>query len=395
MLLKKFSESERQKRCLAWAGLGVTLFVTSFVWSPSRDGLDVIFYLFFFIPLLLVLPWQKPSMKDYGGWFSVSALAYAAVAVVACFWGELKDLPFFLWHWIVLAFWLCGVSWIFREKSPDMQRIYVILIVVGLLVAATAFINFYSQNPLSERMIGWSVARYPIVVAQTFGAVALIAYILSLQANCLKKSFLYFCASFLLLVPLVFSQSRGPALAFIIMAVVALLLIRPSFKVICLHMIVAIGGIIAALLFTDIAQILADRGISLSLRDVIWREVWVLSLENPWVGSGSVKMDHMQLPSGYFHHPHNAWLDIFYRTGLIGLILSVAHLLILVRSFSRDKELLPLYLWLGFGCLCVFTDSRVLFWELNAKWFMYWIPAGLIGALVMARRAKEKDIQTI
>lgn len=387
MVLSGFTRNKREKLCLSWAGLGVTLFVTSYLWSPSRDGLDVVFYLFMFIPLLLVLPWQKPSMEDYGGWFTITALAYAGTSVVATFWGEIEDFPFFLWHWFVLAFWLCGVSWIFHKRPPDMFQLYSIMIVVGLGVAMTAMIAFYSENSLAERMIGWSVARYPIVVAQTFGAVALIAYVRSLQSTTLKKSCVYFVASLFLLLPVVLSQSRGPALAFIVMAALALVLVRPRPVIISVHVFFALILAIMAHSLTDITQILIDRGISLSYRDVIWRDVWHLALENPLFGSGSVRMDHMQLPSGFFHHPHNAWLDIFYRTGIVGLVLSLAHLLVLTRSFNRSGEILPLYLWLGFGCICVFTDSRVLFWELNSKWFLYWIPAGLIAAALINQQS--------
>lgn len=385
MFIEKLKRESREKLCLSWAGWGMTAFVTSFIWSPSRDGLDVVFYLCFFIPFLFVIPWQKPSMDEYGGWFTITALAYAGTAVIASLWGEPTDFPFFLWHWFVLAFWLCGASWIVKYRNVDIPKLYHTMIIIGLFVGATSFIYFYSRHPLSERMIGWSVARYPIVVAQIFGSVAVVAYVLSLQAKNLRASSVYFLATILLLVPLVFSQSRGPAMAFILMVIVAVLLVRPKREILGLQFSIAFLSVILVLLFTDVAQILANRGISMSLRDVIWREVWQLAIEAPVFGSGSEKMDHMQLPSGYFHHPHNAWLDIFYRTGIVGLGLAVAHLFVVFRSFRAVENIIPLYIWLGFGCICLFTDSRVLFWELNAKWFLYWIPAGLIGAIMTSK----------
>lgn len=384
MCFKKLNPAARTQLCLSWTSWGVMAFVTAFIWSPSRDGLDVVFYLGFFIPLLLVLPWQKPKMNDYGGWFTVSALAYAGVAVIASLWGEPADVGFFFWQWLVLAFWLCGVSWLVSHRELDLRRLYHVMIVLGLIVGFTSFAYFYSRHPLSERLIGWSVARNPTVIAQIFGAVAIIAYVLSLQARSLRTSSWYFVATLLLLVPVVFSQSRGPALALVAMALTALLLVRPTRAIFIMQMSIGLLAVVSALLFTDLGHILADRGISMSLRDVIWRDVWQLALESPVLGSGSVKMDHLHLPSGYFHHPHNAWLDIFYRTGAVGLILALAHLWVLVRAFKPVEHLLPLYIWLGFGCICLFTDSRVLFWELNAKWFLYWIPAGLIGALATA-----------
>lgn len=389
MYFEKLNQPARQQLCLSWAGWGFFAFVTAFIWSPSRDGLDVVFYLGFFIPLLLVLPWQKPRMAEYGGWFSVTALAYAGVAVIAALWGEPGDLGFFFWQWVVLAFWLCGVSWLASRRELDLRQLYHLMIVIGLIVGFTSFAYFYSRHPLSERLIGWSVARNPTVIAQVFGSVAIVAYVLSLQAKNLRTSLLYFLATLLLLVPLIFSQSRGPALAFVVMALAALLLVRPTWAVFTVQVFAALLAVILALLVTDVGHILADRGISMSLRDVIWRDVWQLALESPLWGAGSEKMDHLHLPSGYFHHPHNAWLDIFYRTGAVGLVLAVAHLWVVLRSFRKVDTMLPLYMWLGFGCICLFSDSRVLFWELNAKWFLYWIPAGLIGALITARAVRR------
>jgi O-antigen ligase len=366
-------------------------FVTSFIWSPSRDGLDVVFYLCFFIPFLLVLPWQKPQPTEYGGWLSLTALAYAGVAAIASLWGEPSDFGFFVWQWITLAFWLCGVSWLACYRELDLRRLYHAMILIGFLVGFTSVIYFYSNHSLSERLVGWSVARNPTVIAQIFGSIAIVAYVLSLQAKNLRASLLYFFATLLLIMPMVLSQSRGPALAFVAMAFVAILLVRPARIFVVVQCFATLLAVVLVMLFTDAASILSERGISMSMRDIIWRDVLILALDSPVFGVGSERMDHLQLPSGYFHHPHNAWLDIFYRTGALGLMLALVHLWVLVRSYKPIESSLPLYVWFGFGCICLFTDSRVLFWELNAKWFLYWIPAGLIGAVVAARAVTRTE----
>ncbi len=87
-----------------------------------------------------------------------------------------------------------------------------------------------------------------------------------------------------------------------------------------------------------------------------------------------------------FHHAHNSWIDILYYTGLIGLILALWHWVLLARSFSRDRDILPLYLWLAFGSLCLFTNGSSLLTRPDAQWLMYWVPAGLLAAVVMSRR---------
>ncbi len=72
-----FKRDWREKKLSSWAFGGLWVFVTAFLWSPSRDGVEAVYALAFFIPMLLLLPWRKPEFPQYGSWFSVSALAYA------------------------------------------------------------------------------------------------------------------------------------------------------------------------------------------------------------------------------------------------------------------------------------------------------------------------------
>lgn len=392
------SRTRREQIALSWVATGIFLFTSAFLWSPSRDGLDVMFVLGVLLPLLLVLPWQKPRFNPCGGFFTLTALIYAGFAVVATAWGASpQDWAGFAVQWLVLAFWLAGAAWLFSHRPPDMQRFFNGLVVIGLLVAISAMVNFYASHSLIERLVGWSVVRNPTIVGQVFGSLAILAYALSLQELRMRRSLLYFAATLVLALPLLLSQTRGAALALAIMVVVSWLVIRPAWRILAVQAMIALLLLLPVLLVLDLDRILEARSFSWSQRDRIWHDVWHLAWQTPWLGSGSVLDDHLTLAIGDYHHPHNAWLDIFYRNGLIGLALALAHLLLLWRYFGRDRTLVPLYLWFGFGCICLLTDSRVLFWELNAKWFLYWIPAGLIAAVLTAhrvRRGKPEPVAT-
>jgi hypothetical protein len=92
----------------------------------------------------------------------------------------------------------------------------------------------------------------------------------------------------------------------------------------------------------------------------------------------------------FTHHAHNAYIDAFYWTGMIGLLLMGVHLIYVLRHWSNSPQMLPLFLWFIFGCLTALVDRPGFFEHLNPHWFVYWIPAGLIGALVMAEKSNRQ-----
>lgn len=371
-------------RMLAWTGTGLLVFISAFIWAPSRDGLEAIYALAFFIPMLCALLVRKPDFRAYGGWPTLLALSYGALCALSSLWGEPDDFSFFILQWCVLAVWLCGVSWLHTCRPINFQRLYQLLAIVGALVALSTVAEFYWQHPFSYRLEAWTVARNPIVVGQIFGVVALLALVLSWQANSAKLSALFFICALCALLPLGLSQSRGPVLAFLAAFVFALICVRPRRAVWLAQLLALILVSVILTQIPDIKTILFAREVSLSLRDVIWLEVLEQSWRNPWFGIGLAKDTFIMIEDvALFHHAHNSWVDTFYRTGLVGLTLALLHLAALLRKFTPRSPILPLYLWLVFGIGCQLSDSRLLFWQIDAKWFLYWIPAGLIAAALM------------
>jgi O-antigen ligase len=278
--------------------------------------------------------------------------------------------------------WLFGVAWLHQKKPLDLDRLYKLIIVVGVFVGISTLTVFYAQNPVSERLSGWSVARNPIVVAQIFGVAVLLAWVQSWREINQRRSWIYFIAALVSLLPGLMSQSRGPLLALALTLFLAFLLLRPAARVWLPQFALLF---VAALVYMALSWTSLDvikRGFDLTYRDQIWGYVITLIPENFWFGLGVSKDTKLIIADvGIFHHAHNAYLDTLYRTGVFGLILLVAHLGVLLRCWRKNKQLLPLYLWLVFGVLCVMSNTRILFWQLDAKWFLYWIPAGLIAAV--------------
>jgi hypothetical protein len=64
---------------------------------------------------------------------------------------------------------------------------------------------------------------------------------------------------------------------------------------------------------------------------------------------------------------------------------------LLLWSARRRAQLAPLTLWLLYGCGCLLVDSRSLFWEIDAKWLLYWVPAALLAAQLSCAASPVSD----
>jgi len=377
----------REQKIKSWAGIGLLVFISAFLWAPSRDGLEAIYAIAFFIPMLCVLPWRAFNFHIYGGWFTLWALLFGGYSALTTLWAPVSNLGYFILQWLILAIWLCGLSWLAIEKRIDVQKIMQVVISCGALVSIISLIYFYKDHPIGARLEGWSTNSNPNNIGSVFGVVALLAYMNWLQAKTAKQNVLAFLCLVLILPSLLFSQSRSSLLAFCILAPVCLWWCKPSRSKIYAHIAALLFLLIAVVYGWDtLSDLLLDRGSS--YRDVIWADVLSRSIQNHvFIGQGLEKEGRIIIPNvDVFNHAHNPWLDAFYRTGLIGFLLQLIGFIYVLRHFSMSKVLFPLYMWLFFGIIYTFVDSRGFFWQIDPKWFCYWLPVGLIGALISAEK---------
>jgi hypothetical protein len=378
-----FGSEKFEQRMLAWAYVGLWIFVGAFLWAPSRDGLEGVYALAFFIPLLLVLPWRKPDMQTYGGCFTGVALLYTSWSLLTGLWGG--DLGYLLLQWGVLAIWLAGSAWVLQKKSVDWDRFLHYLLWVGAVTALVNIAVFYGSHPWNSRLEGVTVARAPTLVGQVYGLVVLMGILLSWRTNSFRYAIGFSVVCIPALVALGLSQSRGPLLSLAGVLLIGVFWLRPGWKILLTQIATGLlsAGVLVWLMLDDL---LFERGVS--LRDQIWFEVLQQMLSDPTLflwGIGMSESTDIITSVGEYHHAHNAWLDVFYRTGIVGLGLALVHFCLLLWAARHRRNLAPLTLWLMYGCGCLLVDSRSLFWEIDVKWLLYWIPAGLLAASLMRK----------
>ncbi|MES2826461.1 MAG: O-antigen ligase family protein [Pseudomonadota bacterium] len=395
----QFLTAVREQKIISWASAGLIIFISAFLWVPSRDGLQGVYLLGFFLPTLIILTLKKFSFDEYGGWPTILALTYAGFSLLSTLWGEPKDFGFFLLQWCVLASWLCGSCLVFIKREINVEKYLEWFVAIGVLATIIAMVRYYffvfGVSTIDNRLSGWNVFRNPNEIGAMCGIIALLAFNIGVRSSSLKRVWLFYLLTSIATLGLVASFSRSALSAFIIMSFITLLLARPPLKVWLPPVLISI---IALLLLLDGTQILdyyytAPRNQDFGGRFGIWQEVLYRSSENIFIGIGMTEDASISIASSQtFNHAHNAWLDTLYRTGLIGLTLLLLHTTAIFQKASRDPRLLPIFLWLGFGCLCNLLDGRCFFWEIGAKWFLYWIPAGLIVAITTG--IKIRALQT-
>lgn len=383
-----------EARMHRWAYGGLWVFVCAFLVAPARDALESVFALGFFIPMLLLLPWRKPVFARYGGWFSVSALLYASWSCISTLWGDVSGR--LLAQWLVLVTWLLGAAWVLSYRPLNVDQLMRWLVGLGCVSALASTVVFYSSHPLSERLEAFGILRTPTVAGQVYGLLALLAIILSWRSVSFIQAILW---SVLALIPLLgvgLSQSRGPVMALAVSLPLALWWFRPALRVWSVQLAAALVCVILLWLLTPLESLLLLRGTS--LRDQIWIELWRAMQADPMTivrGVGMSESTVITTAIGEFHHAHNAWLDLFYRTGVIGLLLVLVHLALLLFTPRRTPHIWALRAWLIYGCVCLLVDSRSLFWEIDAKWLLYWVPAALLAALLMNGYQREPESVTV
>jgi O-antigen ligase len=190
------------------------------------------------------------------------------------------------------------------------------------------------------------------------------------------------------LLPFLATQSRSAFVGFVIAVVIAFFSVTKSASKLAAHGLLLFVLVGVVLLEWDfVSKTVSARFNERFYRDAVWPHALQASYgDHFFFGSGLVKTSRISVPGSDlppFNHCHSAYIDALYRTGIVGLVLMLSHLIFVLSHWSRDPRLLPLFLWLFLTCVMSIFDHPGFFWYLEPLWFAYWIPAGLIGALVM------------
>jgi hypothetical protein len=265
------------------------------------------------------------------------------------------------------------------------------LILVAAIAAASNMVYFYSASenlfPGTRLWIYGSLTN-PNEFSNIYGVFAILALGWALRAESLVEALPGAIAAILSLLLIWLGQSRTAFIA-LLLALLAMTCLSSRGRR-ATHWIIgvlSVAGLSLALLMPEVIEEAMLRGTS--LRPDIWREIWLHALDAPILGHGltpnvAVQLENIRL----FETAHNAYLQVFWQGGLVGLGLFLA---LLARaayeawtlgSCEGDMTILCILL---FTMMVMLTGVDTLIERPRDQWILFWLPVSLL----LATRGKE------
>lgn len=369
------------------AVLGFMVFLLAPWVLPSNKIYHQLIIALLWLPALLSLFRQdlRPDGRLPECWlyllFSAWVLVVIALQGAPDPWGKAK-LPLYVGLSFV-GVWLAG-----RNGRWSFEQLLFFAALLGGLGAAYSWLEFYwlQGHGFDLRLSAHGLWDTPIPAAHAVGALAILGALLLPDLRGARHYLLVYllvglsALGFMLF--LISSQTRG-----VWVALLATLLFICAIDLNRRHVafLLLVLAVLSAVFLIN-AEFLLQRGAS--YRPQLWQGGIDLIRQNPLMGLGfdAYSITIAELARS-FKHPHNLFLDVGVRLGLIGLALFMLlwgcaawrgwrH-----RHEPLGKALLAL---LVFSSVSLLTDGIGLWLKPNADWFVTWLP--LMISLVLAGR---------
>lgn len=369
----------------AWFGLGFVWFLGGIALAPSNKLYQQGLILFLWLPTLLlawparrvlVEAWRRQPALWIGvallvGWSAVS-LAWSASEQPG---RDAKRLLYILLF--LLAFPLLA--------QAGLARCQALLRMGGALLAVAALasiVHYYGLQPnrLTARLEGIGEISHPILGAYVIAAAIFWTLYDVPRQRGLQVAWAVALACLGAFV--VFSQSRGAALALVMTVVLAPLWFRDRKS--GLYAVLALVATVVA--FGVMHELILRRGAS--YRPELFQSALQMIAEHPWTGLGLGEGYRVEAFGKSFDHTHNMFTHVAVELGLPGLLLWTAVWLftlgeiVRVRHTAFGKALLAFWV---FATLAMQFDAASLTDTPRAEWFISWLPVGLAMLLPWVR----------
>ena len=355
------------------------VFLASFLILPSTKAVNNLFYVSFAMPalvMLLLCKAQRPPMTALVGiWVAFFAwMAFHAIGV------ELQQFKHLLY-----AALFCAAVWLWVEwQCFDQVQLYRIFFwsLIIYVISSAVFYWLTGRVDVGERVLllpgRMSGPILTSMLIVSCFALLLFEWIrnrhwLEMSAGLLA---IFFCAGFVL-------QSRSGLVGMLVL--LAAMFVWVFWRAAWVGRSAALLG--AALLLlagigvfqhSDVAARLisrADAG-----RFDLWQQYFSLWMEcGPLLGCGVEYMPDVRIFTGErVHHPHNIFLAIGFRYGMLGLVLFILALLTTLWQAWQQRN--P---WGGYLLIALFMlnfDGRELINSPHEVWLLVLLPSMLIAA---------------
>ena len=373
--LHRFSR-ERLVRAgrLVFGGVFI-LFLIAFYLPLTTKSVNNIFYAGLAVPSALIAAFHfsyfKQILKEFYWLFLV-------VLLISLFdFNEPNDLKEGIY--LLLFFLTC----VFLDRGQGKVKTYLLFFsAFSVLVLASATVDWVliwvetSEWQRYENWFGEPIHAGFFAILICFGILSAWVFYISDWLESRSSKMLYaagfLAVCFLVLLCATVFQSRTALLGFAVFFF-GFLWYQKQF----LLGFVVIGFLAITVFALGFDELLMNRG--LSYRGEIWQEVIrQLTTEcNIWVGC--VPGEKIL---GKFYHPHNAYLAMLYRNGILGASVFLVFIAIFFVRTMRVRSRWMLLSLFGWGCLLTEIDSILTSPE--PFWIYYWLP--VLMAIIETRK---------
>jgi O-antigen ligase len=287
--------------------------------------------------------------------------------------GQKLTIAIYLLSFIAITHFLIGWDGLWYQR---MLQICVLLAAVAALVSLLAFCR---ENPgPGTRLSGIGSLTNPNEFANVYGIFALLAMGFALQIRKFVCKVPFLLAIVVFICFAWFGQSRT-AFASMLLALLILINLMLKQRRVLYSAILAVlaGGL--AFVFPDLLEQALLRG--LGLRPEIWTQIWTEAKAAPIAGHGLVSMVSVDGGEQYFETAHNAYLQVFWQGGVIGLCLFLAVLMVAFRyAWQRGRQQgdYTVFCILMFTACIMMTGVDTLIARPRDQWLLFWLPLALL-----------------
>ncbi len=377
--------------------VAMTIFMAMQFCMPSFAIFSFWFYLVV-TPLALKAVWRNNILfeiwRDWNGKLLLLLFGYIALHGLTQS-HALQTLR----HIITNAMFLLAVIVFHKDaKTEQFMRIMLIIVVICGIIS---LVSYFMSLPDDGRLIPIGQNNHSILGANIYALFAAAGLCLWRGAN-MRDKWLVAAAILLTMAIIVFSQSRGPLIAFCFTGAVGLLLLR-------YYKTLAVGAIFIALIIADMWLFYHGKQSILPLapyyeyvlealnrkshRLEIWSLTWELIKQHPLNGYGL----QASFPYGYAGvNPHNLFLATWYYTGVAGFVLLLATTISALKTLLKNRHQSLGFvglLLLVHGVIACLTDQGQLVKTPSPLWFIFWWPVGIACFISMQQSSLAKSSQ--
>jgi len=305
-------------------------------------------------------------------------------------WGQKFTISIYLLGFIAITQFL--VCWN-RDLYERMLQLCTLIAAVAALIS---LVVFYRENPFpSARLEGIGSLTNINSFSNVYGVFAILAMGFALRTQQLAYKVLFLLAILAFISIAWFGQSRT-ALVSMIIALMTLVDTTLKGRTGLYATIVVLAALMGALalLFPETVEQALLRG--KGLRPLIWSQAWEQAILAPIAGHGLISEVSIDAGRQHIETVHNAYLQVFWHGGVIGLCL---FLFLLIRAFlhawswGRQQRDFTIFCMLVFAASTMMTGVDSLIARPRDQWMLFWLPLALLLAYQSMTSRSQPDLE--